>query len=405
MRSIHVLRNSIQTYAWGSHTAIAELLGRPAPAEEPQAELWMGAHPKAPSMVKLNGEHSSLIDLIRKNPLEFLGQQVAARYDNQLPYLLKVLAAETPLSIQAHPNSDQAAAGFAAENDLGIPLDASHRNYRDGHHKPECICALTPFWGLCGFRRIPEILSMLERVCPRGLGSELHHLNMKPNADGLRAFFQSLLTLKRKKVLKVIQEAMIHAAALREKDAAFDWMVKLETVYPADIGVIFPAVLNLIRLQPGEALFLPSGELHAYLHGVGIELMANSDNVLRGGLTSKHVDVPELTSVLSFREKSIDILQPLTCRPHEKIYRTPAEEFVLSVITLKQSDTYESPTQRSAEIMLVTQGKVDIRNEDQGERIEMTKGVSVIVPAVVPQYQMKGEGVVYKAAVPMQTHS
>jgi mannose-6-phosphate isomerase len=356
-------------------------------------------------MIKINDEHHSLIDLIEKQPIDILGQRVAMIYDNQLPYLFKVLAADAPLSIQAHPNTEQAAAGFARENDLGIPIDDSLRNYRDEHHKPECICALTPFWCLCGFRRIPEILSMLKGACPQTLHQELHRLEMRPYTDGLRSLFQSMMTLEIKNVSIVIQEAMAHADVLREEDEVFHWMVKLEAAYPADIGVVFPAVLNLICLQPGEAMFLSSGELHAYLHGVGIELMANSDNVLRGGLTPKHVDVPELMHVLTFQEKAIDILRPEAYRQHEKLYRTPADEFALSVITLKQGDTYKSPTQRSAEIMLVTEGRVEICDEDREQRIEMKKGVSVIVPAAVPQYRMKGEGVVYKAAVPLRAVS
>jgi mannose-6-phosphate isomerase len=228
---------------------------------------------------------------------------------------------------------------------------------------------------------------------------------MQPDAAGLRNFFQSLMTLTREKVLTVIREAMTHAAAPGDDDAALAWMIKLESAYPADIGVIFPAVLNLIHLQPGQAMFLPPGELHAYLHGVGIELMANSDNVLRGGLTPKYVDVQELMKVLSFQEKTIDVLQPEAYRRHEKIYRTPTDEFALSVIMLKQGDAYESPTQRSAEIMLVTEGRVEICDEDREQRIEMKKGVSVIVPAAVPQYRMKGDGVVYKAAFPLRAVS
>jgi mannose-6-phosphate isomerase len=352
-------------------------------------------------MIKINDGNESLIDFIAKNPIDILGKRIVMIYGNQLPYLFKVLAAEAPLSIQAHPNSDQATAGYARENDLGIPINAPHRKYKDDHHKPECICALTPFWSICGFRKIPEMLSLLKRVCPQTLSRELHHLKMQPDTDGLRAFFQSIMAMERENVLTVIQEAVAHAVVRKREDDAFDWMVKLASAYPGDIGAIFPAVLNLICLQPGEAMYLASGELHAYLYGVGIELMANSDNVLRGGLTPKHVDVPELMKVLTFQEKTIDILRPEAYRPHEKIYRTPTEAFVLSVISLKPGDAYESLAERSAEIMLITKGRVEIRDEGSGERIEMAKGMSVIVPAAVLRYSIRGEGVVYKAAVPL----
>jgi mannose-6-phosphate isomerase len=401
MKTIHELANIIQNYAWGSRTAIAALFGEPAPSETPQAELWMGAHPKAPSMVQVNDRPQSLTELIEKNSIDILGKRIAGAYDKRLPYLFKVLAAEAPLSIQAHPNADQAASGYARENDLGIPLDASHRNYRDDRHKPECICALTPFWGLCGFRRISQILSLLQRACPQTLRRELHYLKTQPDTTGLKIFFQSIMTMEKENVSNAIQEAVTYARTLKGNDAVFDWIIKLNAVYPEDIGVIFPAILNLVCLQPGEAMFLSSGELHAYLHGVGIELMANSDNVLRGGLTPKHVDLAELMNILTFQEHTIDILRSEACRPHERCYRTPAKEFALSVITLHQTDAYESSCERSAEIMLVTEGRVEILDEGNGKRSEMKSGMSVIVPAVVPRYRMCGEGVVYKAAVPL----
>jgi mannose-6-phosphate isomerase len=401
MKKIHLLTNSIQNYAWGSHSAIAELLGHDAPSKEPQAEMWMGAHPKAPSVIEINNEQQPLINLIKKYPSEILGQSISKIYGNELPYLFKVLAAEAPLSIQAHPDADQAASGYRRENDLAIPIDAPHRNYRDDCHKPECICALTPFWGLCGFRKIQEMLTTLKRVCPQTLDRQCRHLKERPDTAGLKAFFQSIMTMEQEKVRKVVQEAVVQADIRNGEDDVFDWITRLSAVYPGDIGVIFPAILNLVCLQPGEALFLPAGELHAYLHGVGIELMANSDNVLRGGLTPKHVDVPELMNVLTFQEKGIDILTPETCRPHEKLYRTPSKEFELSVITLEQGDGYEGPAERSAEIMLVAGGNVEILENGSGEVIKMEKGMSVIVPAAVTSYRMIGEGVIYKAAVPM----
>jgi mannose-6-phosphate isomerase len=367
--------------------------------------MWMGAHPKASSMVKRNNEQRSLYDLVQKYPVDILGRHIAKVFENRLPYLFKVLAAEAPLSIQAHPNADQAAAGYARENDLAIPINALHRNYRDDRHKPECICALTPFWGLCGFRKIPEIRSMLKRVCPLTLIQERHDLKIQPDAAGLKSFFQSIITMEKEKVRAVVQEAVTLADAQKDQDNAFDWIIKLEAAYPGDIGVIFPAVLNLVCLQPGEAMFLPAGELHAYLHGVGIELMANSDNVLRGGLTPKHVDVAELMNVLSFQEKRIDILRPEACRSHEKLYRTPAKEFALSVITLEKGDVYEGPIERSVEIMLATEGKVEILDEGRSEPIEMVQGMSVIVPAAVPGYSLRGAGTVYKAAAPMPEQS
>ena len=365
----------------------------------------MGAHPKAPSMVQINDKRQSLTDLIKTDPIDILGEQIAGRYDNQLPYLFKVLAAEAPLSIQAHPNAHQAALGYARENALGIPMDAPHRNYRDDRHKPECICALTPFWGLCGFRKIPEIALLLQRICPQTMRRELRALKNQPDVSGLRTFFQSLMTMTAEGISRIIKETIAHARDAKDQDETMAWIMRLATVYPRDIGVIFPAILNVVCLQPGEALFLAAGELHAYLEGVGIELMANSDNVLRGGLTPKHVDVAELMQVLNFQAKPIDILLPEPCGPHETCYRTPAVEFVLSAIRLNAGNVYESPLERSAEILLATEGSAELFEQDYGKRIRLRKGVSVIVPAAVPRYRIDGEVVLYKASVPLQAHA
>lgn len=401
MIRIHELTNTIQTYAWGSRSAIATLLGKPAPSESPQAELWMGAHRKAPSTVRIRGKNRSLADLIQEYPVEILGRQVAKTFGNQLPYLFKVLAAETPLSIQAHPGIHQAKSGFAKENAAGIPLQAFHRNYKDDRPKPELICALTPFSGLCGFRKISEIVNNLKRICPQTLHQSLKHLQTHANAYGLKAFFRFIMNLGEESVAAVVQEALSHAKARENADDVSAWIVKLAAAYSNDIGVISPAILNLIHLRPGEGLFLPTGELHAYLHGVGIELMGNSDNVLRGGLTAKHVDVAELMQVLSFQEKTIEILRPEPCAPYESCYRTPAVEFVLSVVELDSKDAYQSPLERSAEILLVTEGGAEMFEEGSGRCLQLRKGMSVIVPAAVPWYRIQGKGVFYKAAVPL----
>ena len=164
MKTIGILKNTVQDYAWGSLTAIPELLGQPATGS-PQAELWMGAHPKAPSQVYHDGKWESLLQVIEAHPADVLGKEAAEKFGGKLPYLFKVLAAAKPLSIQAHPNSHQAKEGFARENRLGISLMASNRNYKDDNHKPECICALTRFWGMNGFRRIPEITKYLGSLC------------------------------------------------------------------------------------------------------------------------------------------------------------------------------------------------------------------------------------------------
>jgi mannose-6-phosphate isomerase len=401
MRKIGLLKNSIQEYAWGSRTAIPELLGQSVPADKPQAELWMGAHPKAPSQVFVDGLWRSLPEVIQESPEETLGQEVAARFSNKLPFLFKVLAAAKPLSIQAHPNKEQAGQGFARENELGIPLDAPHRNYRDDNHKPEIICALTPFWALNGFRKIEETLSLLEEARIPGLAEIVLFLRSHPNRDGLKKFFNHLMTTDSGKQGKIVEQAVNYAEKRTHEEPVWTWMLKLNEEYPGDMGVLSPVFLNLIRLEPQQAMYLPAGELHGYLEGVGIELMANSDNVLRGGLTPKHIDVQELLAVLNFTDGEVNILSPENLTPGEAIYSTEAEEFVLSVIKINKAAPFSSPRDRSVEMLMCTEGEVSVTDLRAGDITRLTRGISIIVPAAVEQYRIEGDGILYKAAVPV----
>ena len=403
MKTIHLLKNPIQTYAWGSHAAIAELTGRPFPTEEPEAELWMGAHPKAPSMVKTKQTDESLLDLIQKHPLDILGKETAAVYENRLPYLFKVLAIAKPLSIQVHPNRDQAKQGFARENHIKIPVDAAERNYRDNNHKPECICALTHFWALNGFRDKVTMANLLREACADSLDVAIREFEENQDSQGLKHFLDILLNLKGDTVQKILSRAIPYADASRSRDPAFDWMIRLHNAYPGDIGVLFPLILNLVCLNPGEAMYLPAGQMHAYLKGVGIELMANSDNVLRGGLTPKHMDVLELLNILNFKEQPLSIIEPEKRDECEKVYPTPAREFELSVLALGAGESYTSIRARSAEIMLVTAGEINVFQGGESEPLKLTRGMSVIVPAAVESYQIRGEGTVYKASVPLSS--
>jgi mannose-6-phosphate isomerase len=402
MQKIATLKNTVQDYAWGSAGAIPNLLGRKNPSNKPQAELWMGAHPKAPSMVNYENEWIPLSDLIERRPQQILGKDVASKYDNRLPYLFKVLAAAKPLSIQAHPNLLQAKEGFARENKQGIPLDAGHRNYRDSNHKPECIFALSPFWVLCGFRKISEILAFFERICPRGFRDQIAGLRGDQNPGGLRRFFSELMTTEGKQRQKVICEAMSNVnKQIIEDGSAFQWIRKLAEEYPDDIGIFSPILLNLFCLEPGQAIFLEAGVLHAYLQGTGIELMANSDNVLRGGLTPKHIDVAELLNILRFEEKHINIIEPRDVSDVEKAYPCPAEEFVLSAIHVTGEANYQSSGKRSVEILLCVDGAAELADIDRNDILSFRKGCSVLVPAAVPGYTLRGAAIVYKAAVPL----
>jgi mannose-6-phosphate isomerase len=401
MAGICLLKNTIQEYAWGSYTAIPELLGNDSPANTPQAELWMGAHPKAPSKVKCNGKWRSLLELIDKNSQDILGEKVAQKFKNRLPYLFKVLAAAKPLSIQAHPSLGQASEGFERENRLGIPLDAPDRNYKDDNHKPECICALTFFWALNGFRKIPDMISLIDKICPQGLKKDFDLFRQQPNSKGLKEFFKAMMVMDRTTQKEIINDAVKNADQLKDKNNAYQWIIDLNEEYPSDIGVLSPTILNLICLEPGQAMFLPAGTLHAYLDGVGIELMANSDNVLRGGLTPKHVDVKELLNVLNFEERDVSLLKMEKTNPCEHRYESYAEEFALSVITVKTDMNFYSPDKRCVDILLCTDGDAVVVDLAENNSVDIKKGMSILIPAVVKKYSINGDAVFYKAAVPI----
>ena len=402
MNRITFLENPVMTYPWGSPTAIPELLGRDPGAAIPQAEMWMGAHPKAPSTV-VRGERRLRLDtLIRDHPVDLLGKEVAEKFGNRLPYLFKVLAAEKPLSIQAHPSAEQAQHGYRRENALGLLPDDPRRNYRDASHKPECICALTPFWALNGFRSVGQITANFDSVFqPFGeLRPLTERLKKVLVEKGLREWFGHLVSLAPESRHTLVRAAVRHARHRSPQDPVSRWMVSLFNEYPDDIGVLSPLFLNLIRLAPGEAMFLPAGEMHAYFHGVGIEVMANSDNVLRGGLTTKHVDVPELLKSLNFSSRRVAILNPQPAIPFESVYSTTAEEFALSVIATGSGDVYRSLDRRGIEILLCTEGAGQLKSVGGKEALPFRKGSSLLVPAAAAPYEIQGEALLYKASVP-----
>lgn len=400
MKRIGLLRNTIQEYAWGSKTAIPELLGKTSPANSPQAELWMGAHPKAPSQVSYGGQWRSLLEVIREHSEEMFGNKHAEKFKGQLPFLFKVLAAAKPLSIQAHPNREQAERGFVRENTQGIPLNAPHRNYKDNNHKPEVICALTVFWGLNGFRRIGEMLELLGKIRVPSLAEPISRFQARPSREGLKQFFSYLMTMEREKQLCTVSEAVASAEEMASADPVWTWMIKLQQEYPGDIGVLSCILLNLVRLEPGDAMYLAAGKLHAYLEGLGVELMANSDNVLRGGLTPKHIDTDELLAILSFDDGQVDILQPKKLSAGEFVYPTPTGEFVLSVIRVSEGSPFLSGRNRSVEIIICTDGEAVVTDLSDGESTRLAKGISIIIPAAVHQYRIDGNAELYKAAAP-----
>jgi len=394
MRRIALLENPIRDYAWGSRTAIARLLGEPGPSAGPQAELWMGAHPSAPSHVVVDGRRVSLADLVAKEPLAILGPRVAARFGPRLPFLAKLLAAAAPLSLQAHPDAEQARAGFERENALGIPLDSERRCYRDACHKPELLCALEPFEALCGFRPLEAIREQVGRLGLPGLADWVSAELARP--EPLHALLGALLRLDPGRRSDFVAAAGDAASGLA--DPALAWIPRLARLHPGDAGALAPLFLEYVRLEPGEALFLPAGELHGYLGGFAVEVMASSDNVLRGGLTSKHVDAEELLRILRFAPRSPRALRPEPDENGALRYASPAGEFELSRVCLGPGRAFSPTHDRGVEILLCTRGEVRVIGE--GGPIELRPGRSCLVPAASGPYRAEGEGDLYRVAVP-----
>ncbi|MEU3778187.1 mannose-6-phosphate isomerase, class I [Streptomyces sp. NPDC032472] len=380
------LTNTIRPYAWGSTTAIPGLLGI-APTGEPQAELWMGAHPGAPSRIDRGAGRTSLADVIAADPERELGAAVVARFGPRLPFLFKILAAGAPLSLQVHPDLDQARAGYADEERRGIPIDAPHRNYKDPNHKPEMICALTPFEGLCGFRPPQEAAELLAGLEVDSLKPYVDLLRAHPEDAALREMLTAVLTADRSEMARTVAEA---ATAADRLGGPYTPYATLVHHFPGDPGVIAAMLLNHVRLQPGEAMFLGAGVPHAYLDGLGVELLANSDNVLRAGLTPKHVDVPELLRIVRFDHGDPAILRPEG--DGEEVYETPIDEFRLSRFALADGAAPRTLPAGAPQILLCTTGR-----PKAGETI-LAPGESVFVPAG-ESVELSGAGTVFRATV------
>ncbi len=335
---MHLLSGAIRTYAWGSRTAIAEFTGRPSPAAHPEAELWLGAHPGDPARLRTAGGETSLLSAIESDPEGQLGPAVRAEFGDVLPFLVKVLAAGEPLSLQAHPSAAQAAEGYLREDGLGVPVTSPERNYRDRNHKPELLVALGDFEALVGFRPAARSAELLAALNVPGLESAIALLGSDRDADGLRALFTTWITAPQPD-LDALIPAVLHGAVNYVRGGGVEFAAEARTVlelgerYPGDAGVLAALLLNRVSLKAGEGIFLPAGNLHSYLHGMGMEVMANSDNVLRGGLTPKHVDVPELLRVLDFTPVTDPRVATRT-DGIEVLYQTPATEFAASVLTL-----------------------------------------------------------------------
>jgi mannose-6-phosphate isomerase len=383
MTSVFKLKNPVKHYDWGSPDWIPQLLGLPNEGGDPWAELWMGVHPEGPSELVLPETPVSdvprlLPELIGQDPVRYLGEAAAREYGG-LPFLFKLLAAARPLSIQAHPNPDQAKKGW----------ERGDRNYKDPNHKPEIICALTPFTAMAGFREPREIRKRLEAFGFAPLSPLLSALETRTGENALKGFLAALFSLSPETRQGLSEYARSRALQGSGGEYAEEWKYAayFAELYPGDPAIIAPLYLNLITLKPGEAMNIPAGILHAYVYGFGVELMANSDNVLRGGLTPKHIDVEELTAILRFSPFKPEILRPSGGGNFPGLFRYPSpfREFSLTGITGRGGDTPGAAAAfpgNGPAIVLVTGGELCISTGD--ETLILKRGESAFIAAGEP---------------------
>ena len=391
---MHELVGALRSYAWGSRTALAELCGRPVPSAHPEAELWFGAHPADPAYIRTERGKRSLLEVVSAEPGRELGA-AATRFDGRLPFLLKILAAEEPLSLQAHPSAQQAAAGFARENRTGVPLDSPMRNYRDDSHKPELVVALERFEALAGFRDPMRTVELFRALDVPELGQYADLLAAQPDSDGLRTLFTSWITLPNA-VLDTLLPAVLDGCvryltnARREFAPVARTTLELAESYPGDAGVLASLLLNRITLLPGQGLFLAAGNMHAYLRGVAVEIMANSDNVLRGGLTPKHVDVPELLKVLDFEPIDLPLVLPEPAGDGSVRYRTPAPEFALRRFDITEGSALIPLTDAGPGIVLCTAGSAHLL--DGISEVRLDRGTAAWISAADTDIRARAAG-------------
>ncbi|HDM8221743.1 TPA: mannose-6-phosphate isomerase, class I [Vibrio campbellii] len=389
--------NKIQNYDWGSRTAIQDLFGFANEAQQPQAEVWMGTHPNGCSIVKQGSTAASstmvsLSELIKQDPSVFLSQSTAEAFGD-LPFLFKILAADKALSIQVHPNKQDAELGYAKEQQLGVPLNAFNRNYKDANHKPELVYALTEYQAMNGFRPFDEIIAEFRLCDIPEINGYLEQFERNPNQDGLCQFFVEILSMEEARKINAVDHLLSYAA-MNQARPVCELILDLAAQYANDVGLFAPLLLNVITLKPGEAMFLSARTPHAYIKGTGLEIMANSDNVLRAGLTPKHMDVEELVKCTDFIPKPMNtLLTKAAVNGCEHNFPVPVQDFKFSVFQEPKDQQIEMS---SAEILMPIDADVTLLAES-GETLVLGKGQSAFIPAYVGNYTIRCEGRVARA--------
>ena len=399
-KKLFFLIGKIQNYAWGGTQYIPELLGLKAD-KKPCAEYWLGAHVNAPSILKTSDGNKPLDDYLNSNLTELLGSEIAEKF-GRLPFLFKILDVNDMLSIQVHPTKKEAEKGFKYENEKGIPLNARHRNYKDDNHKPEIMVALSEFWLLHGFlpkekltqvlKSTPEFVQLLPIFEEKGY-FDLYKQMMEQSKEESNRLLQPLVN----RILPLYKAGKLH------KSNPDYWAAKAvdtsEDKTTLDKGIYSIYFFNIVKVNKGEAVFQDAGIPHAYLEGQNMELMANSDNVLRGGLTPKHVDLPELLKHVAFEATHPNIMQgEMQADGIERIYKSPAPDFELSQLILNASQNYQSET-KTAQILILLEGKAMIT--EHNTTLQLQKGASVLILANASyKISTSKSAIFYKATAP-----
>lgn len=396
MQSIYPLKGVIQHYDWGGFNFIPSLIGKENRQQKPCAELWLGAHPKGVSEIKIDKKWMPLDDFIQKDPRVILGQKSVQYFGESLPFLFKILDVKKMLSIQVHPNKKAAEFGFEKENIAGIPLGVFHRNFRDTNHKPELMYALTDFWLLHGFKSKKNITNVLNTVPEFSILKDI--FSDKGSIKHLYQYVMQLTQNQINTILKPLQKRLFLAnenGSLKKDNPDF-WANRAFQNFTQnknyDRGIFSIYFLNLVFLKKGESIFQDSGILHAYLEGVNVELMANSDNVLRGGLTPKHIDVPELMKHVNFEAVSPKIIHPTSTSPTTAILKTSAPDFELARIELTSKQKYIRSKRKGSEIYLIMEGTA------KGEGLTFKKGESFFAPDDA-SFELEGNSILFRASI------
>lgn len=401
LQSIYKLKGKVQNYSWGGTQYIPQLLGTENTDQKPFAEYWLGAHPNHSSTVEIDGQEIALNQLIQQNKLKTLGQEVVEKF-GALPYLLKVLDVKQMLSIQVHPSKPSAEVGYAAEDAIGIPVTAPNRNYKDENHKPELMVALSDFWLLHGFKPAEKLREVLSAV------PDFDFLLQEFEKDGYQGLYEKVMLMEQEEVNQILELEVNRVLPLYKngellKSQEEFWVARAAETFckdgQYDRGIFSIYLFNLVQLKVGEGIYQPAQMPHAYLEGQNVEIMANSDNVLRAGLTDKHIDVQELMKHVRFEETIPTILGAHAHEEEEIQFTTPAPEFELYQYLLQNSR--QDLQAYSAEILLVMDGKATIKGE--GLQLDLLKGEAAFVCAET-SYNLVADGSseVFRAAVPQR---